>query len=256
MMFEKWEGLGNDFIVLRESGLSLDDASVRRLCDRRFGIGADGVLLIEGAGTARPRMIVRNADGTRPEMCGNGLRCVAGALGREGVIVVSTDAGEKSCEVRGRGQHVVDVIVDMGTARRGDDLMRVIDGKESRFLTIDVGNPHAVTFDVYGDEILARVGPALGAEVPGGTNVELCAELPDEIAVLVWERGVGRTLACGTGACAVAAAACETGRASFDAPLRVHLPGGVLEVTVAKGARDVRMKGPARRVFTGEVTSA
>jgi diaminopimelate epimerase len=265
MIFEKWEGLGNDFIVLQDplpgapqssASLPLDDATVRALCDRRFGIGADGVLVVEGAATDRPRMIVRNADGSRPEMCGNGIRCVAGALGREGIVVIGTDAGDKTCEVRRRAPHAVDVVVEMGPARRGEDLVAEVDGAAMRFLTIDMGNPHVVTFDLFGDEALERVGPRVGARVPGGTNVELCTQGPDEIAVLVWERGVGRTLACGTGACAVAAAACETGRASFGAPIRVRLPGGVLEITVAKGGREVRMRGPARRVFTGEVVRA
>jgi diaminopimelate epimerase len=256
LKFEKWEGLGNDFIVVWDR--ALDDPTVRALCDRRFGIGADGVLVIEGAATDRPRMIVRNADGSRPEMCGNGIRCVAGALGREGLVVIATDAGDKTCEVRRRDAHTVDVLVEMGPARRGEDLVTQVDGAgaELRFVTIDMGNPHHVTFDLFGDEALERVGPRIGARVPGGTNVELCAQGPDEIAALVWERGVGRTLACGTGACAVAAAACEMGRASFGAPVRVRLPGGTLEITVAKGAREVRMRGPARRVFTGEVVRA
>jgi diaminopimelate epimerase len=257
LKFEKWEGLGNDFIVVWDGSLAgVDDAAVRALCDRRFGIGADGVLVVEGAATDRPRMIVRNADGSRPEMCGNGIRCVAGALGREGLVVIATDAGDKTCEVRRRDAQVVDVLVEMGPARRGEDLMAQVDGAELRFLTIDMGNPHVVTFDLFGDEALKRVGPRIGTQVPGGTNVELCAQGPDEIAALVWERGVGPTLACGTGACAVAAAACETGRATFGAPVRVRLPGGTLEITVANGAREVRMRGPARRVFTGEVVRA
>jgi diaminopimelate epimerase len=270
--FEKWEGLGNDFVVLRDPAVELDDAAVKRLCDRRFGVGADGVLVVETKGREMPRMIVRNADGSRPEMCGNGLRCVAGQLAGSkdsALIVVATDAGEKTCEVRRHvggdprtpatgvaGADTVDVVVDMGVARAGADLVAVIGGREHRFLTIDMGNPHAISFADHGDDALHSLGPAVAALPPGGTNVELCRQLPDRIAVAVWERGVGPTLACGTGACAVAAAACDTGRARFGAPITVALPGGLLEITVAPGTRAVRMRGPARRVFSGEVVIA
>ncbi len=257
--FEKWEGLGNDFVLLRDVGVALDDDEVRRLCDRRFGIGADGVLLVETA--AGPRMIVRNADGSRPEMCGNGLRCVAGHLARSGSLVVATDAGARTCEVRpagGASGDSVDVTVDMGVSRRGEDLTAVVGGREHRFVTVDMGNPHAISFAEHDDALLDVLGPAVAVLPPGGTNVELCRQLgapgqADRFAVIVWERGVGRTLACGTGACAVAAAACDTGRARFDAPIGVALPGGLLEITVASGTRAVRMRGPARRVFSGEV---
>ena len=256
--FEKWEGLGNNFVLLRDPGVTLDDATVRRLCDRRFGVGANGVLLVEVAGGA-PRMIVRNADGSRPEMCGNGLRCVAGHLSRGGRLVVATDAGERACDVHPGGDDAVDVLVDMGVARRGEDLIAAFGGREHRFSTIDMGNPHAVTFAEHDDALVDSLGPAVAVLPPGGTNVELCRENPGadaRIDVVVWERGVGRTLACGTGACAVAAVACDTGRARFDAPITVVLPGGALEITVAAGTRAVRMRGPARRVFSGEVVIA
>jgi diaminopimelate epimerase len=256
--FEKWEGLGNDFVLLEASGLDLDDAAVQRLCDRRFGVGADGVLLVTGTDAGAARMIVRNADGSRPEMCGNGLRCVAAHLLRGGDtrIGVATDAGPRVCEVRPAGDDRFDVTVEMGAARRGDDLVAVVDGREHRFLTMDLGNPHAVTFEAYDDRALDILGPRVAALPPGGTNVELCRDEGGRIAVTVWERGVGRTLACGTGACAVAAAACDTGRARFGVPIRVALPGGELEITVAPGTRAVRMRGPARRVFSGEVVVA
>jgi diaminopimelate epimerase len=241
--FEKWEGLGNDFILLRDAAFSIDDAAVLRLCDRRFGVGADGVLLVDTVGRARPRMIVRNADGSRPEMCGNGLRCVVGSLGLVGTVVVDTDAGAKTCDARATGEGLVDVRVDMGA-------------NTLTFATIDMGNPHAVTFDAFGAELLADVGPLLNRRVAGGVNVELCERTADEIEVLVWERGVGPTLACGTGACAVAAAACDAGLARFGLPEKVRLPGGVLEITVDRTSREVRMRGPARRVFQGEVRLA
>jgi diaminopimelate epimerase len=261
--FEKWEGLGNDFVLLRDPGLedgaALTDATVRRLCDRRFGIGADGVLLVETTRAGLRRMIVRNADGSRPEMCGNGLRCVAGHIfdeRSESAVVVLTDAGERTCEVCPLGEGRFDVCVEMGVARRGDDLVAAFDGREHRFLTIDMGNPHAVTFEAYDDAALDTLGPVVAMLPSGGTNVEICRQLPDRIVAVVWERGVGRTLACGTGACAVAAVACDTGRARFGAPITVALPGGPLEITIAATTRAVRMRGPARRVFSGEVVIA
>ncbi len=264
--FEKWEGLGNDFVLLRDLGAALDDAAVRRLCDRRFGVGADGVLLVEAKGGGAPRMIVRNADGSRPEMCGNGLRCVAGhLLAGEGpgprTVVVATDAGERACDVRtgdagDAGDDGVDVSVEMGVARAGADLVVSFEGRERRFSTIDMGNPHAVAFEGFDEGIVDALGPVVAALPPGGTNVELCRAREGGIDVVVWERGVGRTLACGTGACAVAAAACGTGRARFGVPVAVTLPGGTLEVTVESGTRAVRMRGPARRVFSGEVVIA
>ncbi len=260
VVFEKWEGLGNDFVMLRDVPIAVDDALVRRLCDRRFGIGADGVLLVSGGSDgARPRMIVRNADGSRPEMCGNGLRCVAGSVamgGAPGRVVVATDAGDRACEVQVTGADSVEVRVDMGLARRGEDLRAVVGGREHRFHTVDMGNPHAVTFEDHEDALLDVLGPAVSVLPPGGTNVELCRSMGGRIAVAVWERGVGRTLACGTGACAVAVVACETGRARFDAPVTVALPGGALEITVAAGSLAVEMRGPAHRVFSGEVVIA
>lgn len=255
--FEKWEGLGNDFVVIRDPGEPLADEVVARLCARRLGVGADGVLLVGDAGGA-PRMIVRNADGSRPEMCGNGLRCVAAHLAPGGAdaLRVATDAGLKACDVRALGGDLFEVTVEMGAARRGADLVVPLDGAEHRFLTVDVGNPHAITFEAYDEGAIDRIGPAVARVPAGGTNVEFCVARPERITVVVWERGVGRTLACGTGACAVAAAACETGRAQFGAPIRVALPGGELVITVAPGGERITMRGPARRVFSGEVVVA
>jgi diaminopimelate epimerase len=257
--FEKWEGLGNDFVLVDDPSVSIGPDAARVLCDRRFGIGADGVLVVDRTG-ALPRMIVWNADGTRPEMCGNGLRCVAGhvAAAAEGAltIAVATDAGEKACAVTAQGPDRFDVTVEMGAARARGEIVFTVDGREHRFVDVDVGNPHAITFAAYDEAAIDRVGPAVAVAPKGGTNVEFCRVEADRIAVIVWERGVGRTLACGTGACAVAAAACDTGRASFGEPIRVALPGGELIITVTAGTRALRMRGPARRVFTGEVVLA
>ena len=270
--FEKWEGLGNDFLVVDDPSVTIGPEVARVLCDRHFGVGADGVLVIDRREPV-PRMIVWNADGSRPEMCGNGLRCVAGHLGaneaadprggaanlgaREGALAftVATDAGEKHCGVV-MGANGIYVTIQMGAARSRGEIAFTVDGVEHRFLDVDVGNPHAITFAPYNEAAIDRVGPAVAVAPQGGTNVEFCRVEADRIVVVVWERGVGRTLACGTGACAVAAAACDTGRAAFGTPIRVALPGGELIITVSEGTRQLSMGGPARRVFTGEVVLA
>jgi diaminopimelate epimerase len=268
LRFEKWEGLGNDFIVLAGQGpMPLAEGKARELCDRRRGVGGDGVLLVDPISGQHPRMTVFNADGSRPEMCGNGLRCVAAFLVGDGIgngtpreVVVSTDAGDKRCLVERVTPGLFDVTVEMGVARITGEIAVTIEGCEHRFHAVDVGNPHAITFAPYEEAAIDRIGPVVATSVPGGVNVELCRvhNEPDgtRIEVIVWERGVGRTLACGTGACAVAAAACETGRAPYGAPIRVGLPGGDLVITVGRERRDLIMRGPARRVFAGEVMGA
>jgi diaminopimelate epimerase len=250
----------------------------RRLCDRHRGIGADGILFITQVNDTF-RMIVSNADGSRPEMCGNGLRCVAAYLAQRSTeehqtpvehlglrvafgalrpkpLTIATDAGDKRCLIE-RSQDHFAVTVDMGTAKQTPPLDVTIAEKHHAFTSIDIGNPHAITFDpAYTQADIDIIGPLVATSIPGGTNVEFCqiqkeAQRP-RIEVTVWERGVGRTLACGTGACAVAAAACDAGHVAFEQPIDVALPGGILEITV-QSDRTVRMKGPARRVFRGEV---
>ena len=262
LSFEKWEGLGNDFILLEAS---LDAVQAIALCDRRRGIGADGVLLIGRDDDGSARMTVLNADGSRPEMCGNGLRCVAGYLDanrRTGngsdnqaprSIRIKTDAGERVCSVSQKGTALWQVAASMGEAQLTGTLPFPADGGHS-FTLVDVGNPHAVSFEVYGDEPLDDWGPAMQQQVAGGINVELCRVRQDSaLEVLVWERGVGRTQACGTGACAVAAVAAAQGRTPFDEAVSVVLPGGPLDITVAQAGYGLTMSGPARQVFRGSL---
>ena len=254
--FAKWEGLGNDFVLIDDPSVSIGPEQARILCDRRFGVGGDGVLVVDRAGLL-PRMIVWNADGSRPEMCGNGLRCVAAHLAPTGgSLTIATDVGAKACVVSSIDDDRFDVTVAMGEARARGEIAFTVDGNEHRFLDVDMGNPHAITFAAYDEAAIDRVGPAVAVAPTSGTNVEFCRVEAERIVVVVWERGVGRTLACGTGACAVAVAACDTNRAAFDEPIRVALPGGELVVTVTEGTRAIRMCGPARRVFTGEVVLA
>jgi len=262
LRFEKWEGLGNDFLLVdHDGGDLLSTELTRALCDRHRGIGADGILFVSRAGKT-PRMIVLNADGSRPEMCGNGLRCVAGFLAekmnvKELSLVIATDAGDKHCSIERNESGDYDVTVDMGQAKLGKPLDVVIDDHAYTFATVDVGNPHAITFQACKDKEMAVLGPGVERFVEGGTNVEFCELLDTEakptIKVRVWERGVGWTQACGTGACAVAAAACADGKTPYEKPTDVVLPGGPLEIIVSKD-KNVRMKGPARRVFRGEVS--
>jgi diaminopimelate epimerase len=253
--FEKWEGLGNDFVLVE--GPPLPAAAVRWLCDRRRGVGGDGALFVEDAGGERPTMTVLNADGTRPEMCGNGVRCVAAFVaGRrgvgEGTIEVATDAGVKACAFVVQGDGAAEVTVDMGPAVVVGELSVDVHGALHRFTTVDVGNPHAVTFEAHDERGVELVGPRASAVPPSGFNVEICRASPGRVDVVVWERGVGRTFACGTGACAVAAVACANGLGAYGEPLVVGLPGGDLVIVVDAATHHATMRGPARRAFRGE----
>ena len=258
LRFEKWEGLGNDFVVVEAADVGADfgPKEARILCDRRFGIGADGVLVVvRGEPGVDGRMIVWNADGSRPEMCGNGLRCVASALvspGQSARLVIATDAGPRTCDLARDGDRA-EVTIGMGRATFGEPLVVAIDGREHRFATASMGNPHAITFEPYAEALRDRVGPIVCTTPPEGTNVEFVAQEGEVLRVVVWERGVGYTLACGTGACAVAAEAVRTGRAEHDRELRVALPGGELAIVLDRSF-EVRMRGPARRVFAGTTT--
>jgi diaminopimelate epimerase len=257
--FQKYEGLGNDFILVELGEGRLAPEVVKLLCDRHFGIGADGVLLVgpaTGAGSAA-RMTIINADGSQPEMCGNGLRCVAmhlaGKMGRDTAdLVVDTDAGALRCQVA-RGE----VEVDMGRLADLGPIEITLDRRVHRFSRISAGNPHAITFLPYEPREIDSVGPrvATAPAFPEGTNVEFARLVDDgSIDLVVWERGVGRTLACGTGACATVGAACLEGKRSFGEPTIVRLPGGTLEVSVKRDTLATTMRGPARFVFQGEVT--
>ncbi|MBM4357401.1 MAG: diaminopimelate epimerase [Deltaproteobacteria bacterium] len=253
--FEKWQGLGNDFIVI--DGDDPGAALARALCDRRRGIGGDGVLaLAEQADGVR--MIVRNADGSRPEMCGNGVRCVVGAVAARrgldaGELVVLSDAGPRRCGFSRAAEGSFLVSVAMGRARlEGPVTHPATPG--FGFVRVDMGNPHAVSFDPFVDADLDVVGPALERGTPLGINVELCRVVhPRRIEVVVWERGCGRTQACGTGACAVLAAAIDGGHATAGEPVEVVLPGGALTIVVERTTFAVTMTGPATFVFRGGI---
>ena len=279
LSFTKMQGIGNDFIVAdcllpdTPSPEALQAAS-ERLCDRKFGIGGDGVLLILPSQNADFTMRMFNPDGSEAEMCGNGVRCFAKFVADRGystktVLTVETLGGIKTLELSApdaSGNTLVKV--DMGTPGldRADLPMtgapgRVIAetvevGGETVALTgVSMGNPHIVFFaDSATDALIDTLGPQLEVHplFPRRTNVHAVQVLgPGEIKMLTWERGAGRTLACGTGACACAVASHLNGLTGRR--VLVHLPGGDLHIEWADN-NHVYMTGPAAEVFTGEVT--
>lgn len=271
LAFFKYEGLGNDFIVIETKALgnarlSKDEAIA--LCDRHRGVGADGVLTVD---VETPRMDVINADGSVPEMCGNGLRCVALHLARRSGldtlnVSIDTPSGPHACRVVNRpGEETVEVEMTSPSLEPRDlplnanepwlDRALEVDGHTLRITGVSMGNPHAVTFDEVGADRL-ELGPRLQADphFPEGVNVGFVSKLSeDSLHLDVLERGAGWTQACGTGACAAAVAAVETGRAERSRALRVRLPGGILDITVGAEGQPVLMKGPARFVYGGEL---
>ena len=272
--FVKVEGLGNDFILL-DLRRDPDSHQLERLarvaprwCDRRRGVGADGLLVILPATdeVASARMVVLNADGSRPEMCGNGLRCVAAFVAdawsrtepsrrphEELVAIVETDAGPHRCRIAAALAHredvaEVDVDVEMVPAILGETV-EVPEAPGRHFVTVSMGNPHAVAFVTAEEdpEALARqLGPGVeqAAAFPDRTNVEFVrAEGDRRLTTWVWERGCGIE-ACGTGACAVAAAAVARGLATRDVPVTVTARRGALH-RAGEASAGVRMRGPA-----------
>jgi diaminopimelate epimerase len=237
----KYHGLGNDFVVIEAAGPNADGEDVRRICDRHRGVGGDGVILVAPSGRpeADARMVIYNRDGSRPEMCGNGIRCLARHLaevrGSDRPLVIESDAGLKQCRFPSTDAGRWQVSVNMGRAEHATQPVEFeCRGERRRFESVDVGNPHAVTFGTAPIETVDAFGEAMNDPQAGvfadGVNVEFVERLDaTTLQVVVFERGVGRTEACGTGACATAVAAWETGRAD-DGPVDVHLPGGVLTI--------------------------
>lgn len=262
LAFAKYEGLGNDFVVVEvadRAAITVERA--RALCDRRLGVGADGVLLVlpaESAG-AHGRMVVINSDGSVPEMCGNGLRCVALHVARKralatGELIFDTDAGPRPCRVEDRAGEGL-VTIDMGVVRFVDDVILDAGGRRWELALGDAGNPHAITFQDATMDDIHRAGHALATDphFPNGTNVEFArVTAPNAIDVVVWERGVGLTQACGTGACATVAVAVAKGHARRNEEVTVTLPGGPLHITLNDAGHAI-MRGPARHVFSGIV---
>jgi len=243
LSFTKMQSWGNDFIVV-DDPVDLSVEEIAGLCDRRFGIGADGVFSV--AYTDPIRLAYWNADGRSAEMCGNGLRCAARYVYDKGAaldrsFLVQTSVGT-------RGVKVADDSVEAEIGRPAETGRLSIEGE--RFRLIDVGNPHAVT--IVDDPYLAdveRIGAALQNRFDGGINVEFAAVSPAGVTMRVWERGVGETMACGTGMAAAAFAAMEAG--DLKSPITVGAPGGTGEVTFRDGVAWLR--GPVGYSFRGNV---
>ena len=256
--FTKMEGAGNDFVVLdfTKDAFSLSPEQIRKLANRHFGIGADQVLVVEKS--SKPGLDFRyrifNADGGEVEQCGNGARCFVKFVHARGLtakreIRVETLGGVIAPRLEEDGE----VSVDMGPPRVEEPLIQKIENVDLTILSM--GNPHAV--QVVADVAAAPVttqGPLLEhhARFPNRVNAGYM-QVRDRrrIALRVWERGAGETLACGTGACAAVVAG--IGRGLLDSPVTVETRGGTLTVSWAGGDNAVWMKGPARNVFDGEI---
>ncbi len=273
LRFTKMQGAGNDFILIDcLQGLPLPEealpALARRLCRRRFCVGADQLLLLLPSQRADFRMRILNSDGSEVQMCGNGIRCLARYIWNRGLshkdtLEIETPAG--IIRPQRAGQLVQ---VDMGPPRlEAQDIPVGLKGRvlgypldipgAGRYLItcVGMGNPHAVVFvdDVEGFPV-AQVGPLIERHglFPERTNVEFVQVLsPRRLKVRVWERGAGQTLACGTGASAAAVAAALRGLA--ERRLEVELPGGLLKVHWQKADGHVYLSGPAEEVFRAEM---
>ena len=275
LAFTKYHGLGNDFILIdnRHSGQPcIDAATAVQMCDRHFGIGADGVIFaLPGSEGADYTMRIFNSDGSEPEMCGNGIRCLAQFLADLSgeptsgkTYEIQTGAGLIRPQLLADGQ----VRVDMGIpqlhsaeipttlaagAERVVNQTLTVAGQSWAVTCVSMGNPHCITFveDLNNLDLMA-IGPQFECHqaFPQRTNTEFIQVVnPNYLKMRVWERGAGITLACGTGACASVVAAVLTGRS--EPQCTVELPGGCLAIEWSSADQHVYMTGPAQRVFSG-----
>lgn len=302
--FQKMHGAGNDFVMIDGFTREFDLAphQVQRICDRHFGIGGDGVIVVQRPKTVDTDgyMHYFNADGTLAEMCGNGVRCAAKYLvdnelaGGDGHVTVGTLGGVKPIEYRVGINGVEYATVNMGKPILTPEVIPIAAHADAltangqpyvrdhiiktpwgsvTFAAVSMGNPHAIWFlpelDTLPEELfpdggeralatmdISRIGPYLEKhpDFPQRTNIELAVvKNHSEVHIRVWERGVGETLACGTGACAVAVASVLTEQTSRKAD--VHLPGGVLNIEWAESG-EVLLGGPVALTYTGEIELA
>jgi len=275
MRFTKMQGAGNDYIYMDcfRNPMPPDPAGLSRaISDRHFGVGSDGLILICPSDKADARMRMYNADGSEAEMCGNGIRCVAKFLYDHGLVRntnlnVETGRGVLTLQLELHGGSVRQVRVDMGepvldakripTTLAGNpplDVPLAVADRTFRVTCVSMGNPHCVTFvDTLDDSLVLGVGPKIEHHTafPRRVNAEFVrVNSPDDVSVRVWERGSGETLACGTGACAVAVAGVLTGRTQRQ--IVAHLPGGDLRLHWSEADNHLYMTGPAVEVFSGE----
>ncbi|MGY6529223.1 MAG: diaminopimelate epimerase [Cyanobacterium sp.] len=277
MQFSKYHGLGNDFILIdnRQSDQPLvSPTQAVEMCDRHFGIGADGVIFVlPPQNDCDYTMRIFNSDGSEPEMCGNGIRCFAQFVteleGKEEVgrtYPIHTLAGTITPTIKGEGM----IRVDMGepelnpskiptTLNQGGEKVvsesLTVAGKSYQVSCVSMGNPHCLVFvDKVADIELEKIGPLFETHevFPQKTNTEFIEVVrPDYVKMRVWERGAGITLACGTGACATVVAGVLNGKC--DRTCTVELPGGCLEIEWNEEDNHVYMTGPALKVFSGNM---
>lgn len=268
MKFAKYHGLGNDFLLV--DGRDVPGAEryfqadrVRALCQRQTGVGADGILLRTDCDQAHHRMWLWNADGSAAEISGNGLRCFVLFLHDRGFDV----SGEVTIQTGGGiqrawyiGDHVVETTMPTPNfAQTGAPELLKLAAHDQMFdvLSVNVGNPHGVIFGPQRDiPFAAQYGPSLekNPAFAQGANIEFVNVMSRESCnLVVWERGAGITLACGSGSVATACAGCAVGHFDFDKPIAVHQPGGALHITVGTGFREIRQRSIAERVFAGEM---
>lgn len=273
--FYKMQGIGNDYVYIDATKQEVPNPSAlaRRVSDRHFGIGSDGLILLLPSSAADVRMQMFNADGSEGKMCGNGVRCVGKlaydlGLCRSTSMMVETLSGIKTLKLQEQNGEVHSVRVDMGSPameiekvpvlfseRRMLNAPLTVGGMEYRITCVSMGNPHAVTFlDEIDSLNLTAVGPLFEHNTifPEGVNTEFVQVLDKHnLRMRVWERGSGETLACGTGACATVVAACLNGLCPRGEDVNVQLRGGVL--TVRWDNDCVWMTGAATLVFTGDI---
>ena len=280
MKFTKMHGIGNDYVYVNcfSEKLPLEPEKLSQIVsDRHFGIGGDGLILICPSRVADAKMQMFNADGSESEMCGNGIRCVAKYLYDFGIVpkdILTIESGAKvlTLHLTIENGKMSLARVDMGepilVPEQVPTLLRSLDGIEQPVVdvpltvagktltvtTVSMGNPHCVTFvDELTDDWVLGIGPKIetAPAFPQRVNVEFVKVIsPTVLKMRVWERGSGETLACGTGACAVAVAGVLRGRS--ERRVQIDLLGGQLEIEWSKSDNHVLMTGPATTVFTGE----
>ena len=283
MNFTKMQGAGNDFVIIESSDMKRNWSPLAvAVCDRHFGIGADSLILIMPSDKADFRMRIFDADGSEAEACGNGIRCLAryvfdrGQISPEtGRILIETMAGTREIKIGKKGGKIIKIQAGMGkpgfaagdipvaVGSGKDDIVYIksmlgypvnVDGKDLLLNCVSMGNPHAVYFSTQpvSDFALSQIGPEVEylSIFPNRVNFEVARVLSrQQVEVRVWERGVGETLACGSGACAVAVAAQLYGYTGRTVDIK--LPGGILQVE-RDGSGEVLLSGPAEEVFHGE----
>jgi diaminopimelate epimerase len=273
MRFTKMQGCGNDYIYVdcfAQKPPANAPALSRKMSDRHFGVGSDGLILIAPSEKADARMIMFNADGSESEMCGNGIRCVAKyvydhGIARKPTLTIETGRGVLTLDLEIKGGKVEQVRVNMGepileavkipTSLPGDPpINEPLPGFDFKATCVSMGNPHCVIFvDAITKRQVHDIGPEIekAAFFPRKTNVEfVTVNRGDDLTMRVWERGSGETMACGTGASAVCVAGVLAGRSQRQ--VTIHLLGGDLQLHWSEADNHVYMTGPAVEVFSGE----